>query len=66
MKKNIKKIKDFDKVKVEINVLRKALMNLKFQQATGQLEKTSELKKTRKKIATLLTKAIQNKGSDHV
>ena len=66
MKKNIKKIKDLDKVKVEVNVLRKALMNLKFQQATGQLEKTSELKKTRKKIATLLTNAIQNKGSDHV
>ena len=66
MKKNIKKIKDLDKVKVKVNALRKVLMNLKFQKATGQLEKTSELKKTRRKIAVLLTNANRNKGSSHV
>ena len=66
MKKNIKRIKDLDKVKVEVNALRKVLMNLKFQKATGQLEKTSELKKTRRKIAVLLTNANRNKGSSHV
>ena len=65
MKKEIKKIKDLNKVSVELNALRKNLLNLKFQKTTGQLEKTSEIKKTRKKIAMLLTNIHQNKGSKH-
>ena len=39
----------------EILTLKKSLMNLKFQKSTGQLEKTSEIKNTRKKIARLKT-----------
>jgi large subunit ribosomal protein L29 len=35
--------------------LREALFNLKFQHATGQLENTAQLKKTRKSIAQVLT-----------
>ena len=39
----------------DINSHKKLLLNLKFQKSTGQLEKTSEIKKTRRKIATLKT-----------
>jgi len=42
-----KKIKTKD-ISSEIVSLRKSLLNLKFQKATGQLEKTAEIKKTRK------------------
>jgi large subunit ribosomal protein L29 len=34
---------------------REALFNLKFQHATGQLENTAQLKKTRKNVAQVLT-----------
>tara|TARA_B100001123_G_C14595491_1_gene743737 strand:+ start:52 stop:249 length:198 start_codon:yes stop_codon:yes gene_type:complete len=46
---------DVKKIKSEIIGLRKSLLNFRFQKSTGQLEKTSELKKTRKKIAKLKT-----------
>ena len=51
----IKKVKNIDskKVRSEIGDLKRNLMNLKFQKSTGQLEKTSEIKKTRKSIARL-------------
>ena len=55
MKKNINKFSDEKKIRAEVNELRKSVLNLKFQKTTGQLEKTSELKKTKKKIAMLLT-----------
>ena len=43
------------KMRSEILELRKTLLNLKFQKSTGQLEKTAEIKKLRKKIARLKT-----------
>ena len=46
---------DVKKIKSEIIGLRKSLLNFRFQKSTGQLDKTSELKKTRKKIAKLKT-----------
>ena len=49
----IKKIHD---LRAEIVILKKSLMNLRFQKSTGQLEKTSEIKNTRNKIARLKTK----------
>jgi len=52
MVNNIKKIKE---KKSEIVILKKSLMNLKFQKSTGQLEKTSEIKGLRIKIARLKT-----------
>ena len=46
----------------EVNTLRKSLLNYKFQKSTGQLEKTSEIKKTRRKIASLKTSLNQQRG----
>ncbi len=44
-----------DELQHKLKELREALFNLKFQQATGQLENTAQLKKTRKSIAQTLT-----------
>ena len=46
---------DNKKIRSEINGLKKSLLNYRFQKSTGQLEKTSEIKKIRKKIARLKT-----------
>ena len=54
MKKLVKTI-DIKKIRSEIEDLRKSMLNLRFQKSTGQLEKTSELKKNRRKIARLKT-----------
>ena len=59
-----KKIKAKD-INSEIVALRKSLLNLKFQKATGQLEKTAEIKKTRKKIAFLKTSLNQSQGENN-
>ena len=65
MQKKIKKL-DLKKIKSEIEDLKKSLLNLKFQKATGQLEKTSELKKIRRKIASLKTDIVNNVGEANV
>ena len=57
MQKKVKKL-DLKKIKSEIEDLKKSLLNLRFQKATGQLEKTSELKKIRRKIASLKTDIV--------
>ncbi len=44
------------KIKEEILNLKKTLMNLNFQKFSGQLEKTSKIKLTKKQIARLKTK----------
>ena len=44
MAKKTSKLNDFKKLIVELNSLRKSLLNLRFQKATGQLEKTSQIK----------------------
>tara|TARA_B100000945_G_C20021120_1_gene429990 strand:+ start:160 stop:360 length:201 start_codon:yes stop_codon:yes gene_type:complete len=41
------------KIKNEILSLKKSLINLYFQKSSGQLEKTSQIKKTKKNIAKL-------------
>tara|TARA_A100001011_G_C13754824_1_gene612763 strand:+ start:34 stop:228 length:195 start_codon:yes stop_codon:yes gene_type:complete len=53
---NDKKLQD------EILNLKKALFNLNFQKSSGQLEKTSQIKITRKKIARLKSKLSINNG----
>ena len=53
---------DIKKLIAELSSTRKSLLNLRFQKATGQLEKTSQIKKSRKKIAQLLT--IINKSKE--
>ena len=47
---------DNKKIKDEILNLKKTLMNLNFQKSSGQLEKTSKIKDTKKQIARLNTK----------
>ena len=49
------KSKNIKEIKSEIVILKKSLMNLKFQKSTGQLEKTSEIKNIRHKISRLKT-----------
>ena len=53
------------KIRSEIIDLRKNLLNLKFQKSTGQLEKTSEIKKTRRKIASLKNDISKSKGKSN-
>ena len=50
MAKKVNKLDDIKKLMIDLNSTRKSLLNLRFQKATGQLEKTSDIKKTRKKI----------------
>jgi len=51
-----------DNLKSEINSLKKSILNLKFQKSTGQLEKTSQIRKSRRKIASLKTLMNNKKG----
>ena len=53
---NNKKIQD------EILGLKKTLLNLSFQKSSGQLEKTSKIKDTKKQIARLRTKLSNLNG----
>ena len=65
MQKKVKKM-DLKKIILEIEDLKKSLLNLRFQKATGQLEKTSELKKIRRKIASLKTNIVNKAGEANV
>ena len=47
---------DIKKLEEEIISLKRKLMNLNFQKTSGQLEKTAEIKVTKKSIARLKTK----------
>ena len=53
---------DDKKIKDEILNLKKTLMNLNFQKSSGQLEKTSKIKDTKKQIARLITKLSNING----
>ena len=59
------KLKNFKEIKSEIVILKKSLMNLKFQKSTGQLEKTSEIKNVRHKISRLKTKISKINGENN-
>ena len=60
-----KKLKNLKEIKSEIVILKKSLMNLKFQKSTGQLEKTSEIKNVRHKIARLKTQISKINGENN-
>ena len=45
MAKKINKLSEVKKLTAELNSARKSLLNFRFQKSTGQLEKTSEIKK---------------------
>ena len=59
------KLKNLKQIKSEIVILKKSLMNLKFQKTTGQLEKTSEIKNVRHKIARLKTQISKLNGENN-
>ena len=65
MKATNKKI-NLKNLRSDINLHKKSLLNLKFQKSTGQLEKTSEIKKARRKIASLKTIISSQKGKKNV
>ena len=56
---------DIKKIKSEISVLKKSLLNFKFQKSSGQLEKTSEIRKTKKKLARLKTEINKSIGESN-
>ena len=56
---------DNKKIKDEIVNLKKSLMNLNFQKSSGQLEKTSKIKDTKKQIARLMTKLSNMNGDNN-
>ena len=64
MNAKLKKI-DLKNLRSEINLQKRSLLNLNFQKSTGQLEKTSEIRKVRKKIASLKTSISQQKGIEN-
>ena len=59
------KLKNIKEIKSEIVILKKSLMNLKFQKSTGQLEKTSEIKNVRLKISRLKTQISKINGENN-
>ena len=61
----VNKSKNIKEIKSEIVILKKSLMNLKFQKSTGQLEKTSEIKNVRHKIARLKTQISKINGENN-
>tara|TARA_B100001996_G_C18303214_1_gene455489 strand:+ start:89 stop:286 length:198 start_codon:yes stop_codon:yes gene_type:complete len=61
MKKQVKN-SSISKKNVEIIGLKKNLLNLRFKKANGQLEKTSDIRKTRRKIAKLMTEISNSNG----
>ena len=57
---------DLKSLRSDINTFNKSLLNLKFQKSTGQLEKTSAIRKARRKIASLKTLINLQKGKKDV
>ena len=53
-----------EELAVKEKELSEALFNLKFQHATGQLDNTAQLKKTRKDIARVKTILVEKSGTE--
>ena len=68
VKSRIKNFREFTvkpsdkKIQEQILNLKRLLLNLRFQKSSGQLEKTSQIKNTRKEIARLKTKLVDMQG----
>ena len=56
---------DIKKIQSEISTLKKSLLNFKFQKSSGQLEKTSEIRKAKKKLARLKTEINKSIGESN-
>ena len=57
---------NIEELKNKIEESKKEYFNLRFQQAIGQLEKTSELKRVKKDIARMLTILTEKKKKEEV
>ena len=53
-----------EELAVKEKELSEALFNLKFQHATGQLDNTAQLKRTRKDIARVKTLLVEKRGAE--
>ena len=53
---------DAKKIQDEILNLKKTIINLNFQKSSGQLEKTSQIKNSKKQVARLKTKLSNLSG----
>jgi large subunit ribosomal protein L29 len=58
--------KSEDQLKTDLAGLKKEQFNLRFQSATGQLEKTGEVKKVRRQIARTKTVLREKTGAGKV
>jgi len=56
--------KSDDELNSELAIMKKAQYNLRFQQSGGQLEKTHEVRKTRRSIAKLMTVMNERKTGE--
>ena len=56
---------DSKKIQDEILNLKKTIINLNFQKSSGQLEKTSQIKNSKKQIARLKTKLSNLSGENN-
>ena len=56
------KTKSEEELKVELNSLKKEAFNLRFQQATGQLENTARVRQVRRSVARVKT-ILSGKGT---
>ncbi len=55
MKTDYLKTKSEDELKAELDSLKKEAFNLRFQQATGQLENTARVRQVRRSVARVKT-----------
>jgi large subunit ribosomal protein L29 len=53
-----------EELSVKEKELAESLFNLKFQHATGQLDNTAQLKRTRKDIARVKTILVEKRGAE--
>ena len=53
------------KIREDISNLKRSILNLNFQKSSGQLEKTSEIKKARRSIARLKTQITKLNGENN-
>ena len=58
----ISELKKLDNEKLKLILLRKESFNLRFQKASGQLEKTARISLVKKQIARIKTDEFEEKG----
>ncbi len=64
MKASELKLKTADELVDELESLKKEQFNLRFQQATGQLENTARVRKVRRDIARIQTVAAEKQSAE--